>query len=386
MSELYSASTDTGSGSSDTASETRTATRTEQEPAQDSADPRYQDTTTAEHQDYGQDDDAAIEARLDEAGLPTRAESRAATWEPDAAGDHYDDDFGEEYAGDLQALLAEHDDDLPTRAESRAATWGPDATGEPGEPDFGPESDDIAIEASLDEADLPTRAESRAATWEPDATGDGMDETEQAAEYDGDLGGIPAAPANLTSDTNSSATDASSELHPDLREQSAEARSGTGPLITATAETNDKDQREVLVPTEDGHELPIAVVQAEPEDRTLGDTTPTGIGLKPTGDQLLGLESDDPAESRLDRFLKKATEGADDLHDAIGSTAEAAYDFRTPPSGAAHAYESQGNHDHPAPLDFQGVNDMVGGAALVAVAMVAAARHWIWNRPKGANR
>jgi hypothetical protein len=32
------------------------------------------------------------------------------------------------------------------------------------------------------------------------------------------------------------------------------------------------------------------------------------------------------------------------------------------------------------------VNDMVGGAALVAVAMVAAARHWIWNRPKGANR
>jgi hypothetical protein len=130
----------------------------------------------------------------------------------------------------------------------------------------------------------------------------------------------------------------------------------------------------------------VNVVHAGPEDRTLGDTTPTGIGLKPTGDQLLDMETDDPAESRLDRFLRKATEEADDLHDGVGSAAEAIHDFRLSPGGAAQAYEGHGGHDHPAPLDSQGVNDMVGGAALTAVVMVTAARRWIWNRRKEADR
>jgi hypothetical protein len=130
----------------------------------------------------------------------------------------------------------------------------------------------------------------------------------------------------------------------------------------------------------------VDVVRTRPEDRTLGDTTPTGIGLKPTGDQLLGMESDDPTESRLDRFLRKATEEADDLHDGVGNAAEAIHDFRLSPGGAAQAYEGHGGHDHPAPPDSQGVSDMVGGVALVTVAMVTAARQWIWNRRKEAGR
>jgi len=130
----------------------------------------------------------------------------------------------------------------------------------------------------------------------------------------------------------------------------------------------------------------VEVVRTQHEDRTVGDTTPTGIGLKPTGDQLLGMETDDPTESRLDRFLRKATEEADDLHDGVGNAAEAVHDFRLSPSGAAHAYEGHGSLDHPVPLDAQGVNDMIGGAALTAVAMVTAARHWIWNRRKEAGR
>jgi hypothetical protein len=42
----------------------------------------------------------------------------------------------------------------------------------------------------------------------------------------------------------------------------------------------------------DGHDRPHYQVRAVKADRTLGDTTPAGIGRKPDGDQLRGLESD----------------------------------------------------------------------------------------------
>lgn len=115
MSELYRSGT--GGEADKSAAETRPVTGADQLPARDVADHTQ--------------DNAAIEARLDEAGLPTRAEARAAAREPDAA-DDYDED------------------------------------------DFGPESD-AAIEARLDEADLPTRAEARAAARELDAAADDDD-------------------------------------------------------------------------------------------------------------------------------------------------------------------------------------------------------------------
>jgi len=367
VSELYSGSADAGS---DTTSETSTATRTEREPAPDSAGHRQQDSSMAERQD-----DAAIEARLDEADLPTRAESRAATWGPDATDDD-DFDFGDEYDGELQALLAAHENGLPTRAESRAATWGPDATDEDGTPGFGPESGDAAIEATLDEADLPTRAESRAAPGGPAATSDGPDGTELAAEYDGDLSAFPATPASVISDVSSPATtDASSEQPGDLGEQPSDARPETGPPPGAALELNDKDQRDALAATQSGHELSITVMQAEPEDRTLGDTTPTGIGLKPTGDQLLGMENDDPAESRADRFLGKAFERVDDLHDAAGSISEAV-EADLGPKASAHSASHIGYtiQEQPPP-ESPIAGDAVGDVAVFAVAAAVAVRY-----------
>ena len=61
----------------------------------------------------------------------------------------------------------------------------------------------------------------------------------------------------------------------------------------------------------DGHDGPyrrLSVVQA---DRTIGDTTPSGIGLKPTGEQLRDMESD--KLSRADRFRKEFYRKADDI-------------------------------------------------------------------------
>jgi hypothetical protein len=135
------------------------------------------------------------------------------------------------------------------------------------------------------------------------------------------------------------------------------------------------------------HDVPITLVQATAEMRTLGDDTPIGIGLKPTGDELFRLEGDDPAESRLDRLLRKATEGADDVHDAVGSTAEAVHDFnlRDPGLGSGHAYEGHAAYE-PAPPAGPVFSDLVGGTALVGVALLTGARRWLRDRHEGDRR
>jgi hypothetical protein len=58
----------------------------------------------------------------------------------------------------------------------------------------------------------------------------------------------------------------------------------------------------------------VSVVELTPADRTLGDTTPTGIGLKPTGEQLIGMEDD--TQSRLEKLRRNIYERADDMSDA----------------------------------------------------------------------
>jgi hypothetical protein len=373
MSELHSARTDTDSG---TTSETNTATRIEREPAPDGGDRRYQDTRTAERQDYGQDDDATIEARLDEAGLPTRTESRAATWGPDATGDE-DDDFGDEYDGDLEALLAEPDDGLPSRAESRASTWGPDATGEDDEPDLGPESDDAAIEASLDEADLPTRAESRAATWGPDATSD-ADDRQLAGEYDGDLSAAAAGPDRSPAQQDSAGTrpiatenaDADTSQSTSVNgEQAAEARSGTGPLtdtaedasaihagdqavdtgseLTESGDSEASAERDDHQRDQDGRGKPNLRFGVAQADRTVGDLTATGIGLKPTGELLLDMESE--TESPLERLRHHLYKDAGDVTDVLKEQGDTAISlFESPPTGT-HSEVPGGHPDTSRP-------------------------------------
>jgi hypothetical protein len=132
-----------------------------------------------------------------------------------------------------------------------------------------------------------------------------------------------------------------------------------------------------------GTPLRLSVAKAE---RTLGDTTPTGIGLKPTGEQLSEMDGDKPDRKRLDRFLDKAFEDADDISDAAGHIGEAIdADLRgTPgPSGHPRSYHAITStaHDHPQPPG-PGVSDTIGSIAVTGVAAVTAIRYALSERRK----
>jgi hypothetical protein len=133
----------------------------------------------------------------------------------------------------------------------------------------------------------------------------------------------------------------------------------------------------------DGAEAPYSWLSVAEADRTVGDTTPTGIGLKPTGEQLLDMGSDDPSRSRLDRMLDRAIDRTDDIHDSAGQTAESIAAFRHPDSPGS-GYQAHTGHvaiDQSQPPG-QPVNDMVGSTVVVAVAALAGLRHWIEHRRK----
>jgi hypothetical protein len=129
----------------------------------------------------------------------------------------------------------------------------------------------------------------------------------------------------------------------------------------------------------------FSVVEA---DRTLGDTTPTGIGLKPTGDQLLGMDGDKPPHSRLDRFIDRAFEDADDLHDGVGDMGEAIENLRSAPAASGHSPSRDAYtvavHDRPPPPPGPGVSDVIGSVAITAVAALAGVRRALSSLQKGA--
>jgi hypothetical protein len=169
------------------------------------------------------------------------------------------------------------------------------------------------------------------------------------------------------------------------QEVADEERSGTDPLAADNAENGRHEERELLVPTTQGHEAPLTVMQAGPEDRTLGDMTPAGTGLRPTGDQLFHMETDDPAESRADRLFGKAFELMDDVHDMTGHIADAIQEdlprgAGSPPSGHS-AYVV---HDQPAPApDAPGFGDVVGNITVIGVMTVVGFRRLLSRRLRG---
>jgi hypothetical protein len=193
------------------------------------------------------------------------------------------------------------------------------------------------------------------------------------------------AAADTWDDTNSSQDGA-----PDTSADGASpSQSGAG--IESLARNNEDEdgtpgpyEHQVDVHTMDGTDVTVTVEDLPAEARTVGDTTPTGIGRKPTGDEFIDMEGDDVGEGGLDRFLGKMTEDADDLHDAFGSVTETVHDLRLPGPvpGSGHAYEGQAVHE-PMPSPEPGFSDLVGSAALVGVAMLTAFRYWIWNGRKG---
>jgi hypothetical protein len=306
---------------------------------------------------YSDADIDAILAAEDQLPEPrTRQEAAAATW-ADSPDDPASDEVAAEYDGDAAALL-DAEDQLPeprTRQEAAAATW--DDTTQPGDDDPGSlageyDGDVTAFLAAEEQLPEPrTRQEAAAATWDDTSTS-------QATK-----------PDTSTDSTGPSQPDASTE--PPARHEGEDG-------------TPDPYEHQAAVHTTNGADVPVTVEYLPPEARTVGDTTPTGIGRKPTGEEFLDMESDDLAGRGLDRFLGEMTEDANDLHDAFGTITETVHDLRLPgpAPGSGHAYEGHPVHE-PMPPAEPGFSDLVGSAALVGVATLTAFRYWIWDRRKG---
>jgi hypothetical protein len=128
----------------------------------------------------------------------------------------------------------------------------------------------------------------------------------------------------------------------------------------------------------------LSVVRLEPVDRTLGDTSPTGIGLKPTGEQLGEMDGD--KLTRGDRFRKNFYRKADDIQDATEKNADAFKVFlgEHRPTGHDEALAHQPVFDAPQPPPLDAANIATAGlvAGMVTDRAIQWARQW-FKRPRG---
>ena len=131
----------------------------------------------------------------------------------------------------------------------------------------------------------------------------------------------------------------------------------------------------------DGSSRRVSVVRA---DRTIGDTTPAGIGRKPTGEQLRDMESD--KLSRGDRFRKKVYERADDIQDSTEKTAGTLQGIfgAHRPTGQDVTYTAQPAIDRPVPPGADASSIATAGLALGLVAdrLIHRVRD-MFRQPKG---
>lgn len=294
--------------------------------------------------------DADVGALAAEDRLPARHE-------PDTVGsddpeDGYDDYQAAGYDGDLAALTAE--DRLPARHE-------PDTVGS-GDPE---DDYDEAPGAFAAEDRLPGRHEPDAGT-RGDAPG--YDEAGVGAGYDGDLDALTAEGRPLdTSADSTSASQSDTAAEPPSRD---DEDGDSLPGLT-------RDQ--VAGHTQDGADVPVSVEYLPPEARTVGDTTPTGIGRKPTGAEILDMEGGDRTDSRLDRIFDEMVKRADDVADGSGAVGEAIVIDDSPapgPSGHSRPYHATASTapDSPVPPN-PGANDAISSMTIIGVAAAVALRY-----------
>jgi hypothetical protein len=129
------------------------------------------------------------------------------------------------------------------------------------------------------------------------------------------------------------------------------------PVITVPAggQAADRASPRNGTPESGGHDQQFDVVQIGPGERTFGDTTPTGIGLKPTGDQLRDMENEEA--SKPEKLRRKFLEGIDDINDAARDNAGLGHDLLM----RNHAPAGHAVTEVPHPL--QDVPHEGGGAA-----------------------
>jgi hypothetical protein len=175
-----------------------------------------------------------------------------------------------------------------------------------------------------------------------------------------------------------------------------QARPGPDPLTGTASETTaksadqpadsssphgeaDPEAQTLTVSDHAGHDLPVTIVQASPEVRTLGDETPTGIGRKPTGGELEDLDGD--RLSRADRFRKAFYKQADDITDVTEKNATALEAFLGHrPSGGEAAVTGHYVMEAPQPPPADAGSIATGG--LVLGILADRGIHWARQRAK----
>ena len=333
-----------------------------------------------------------------DAGAPASADNRDSY--PDASVDD-DDNFTGYSEADIDAILAA-EDQLPeprTRQEAAAASWD-DIPDDPDYSESATEYDGDVAALLAEEQQLPeprTRQEAATATWD-DTTQPGDDDPgsfsgDPASEYDGDVAALLAAEdqlpeprtrqeaaADTWDDTNSSQDGA-----PDTSADATNPSQPDASIEPSALNHEDEDgspgpyEHQVDVQTMDGTDVTVIVEDLPPEARTVGDTTPTGIGRKPTGSEIFGMEGDDRTDSRLGRLFDEMFKEADDVSDGSGAIGEAiVIDDRSAngPSGHSQPYHATTSNspDHPIPLD-PGASDAISSMTIIGVAAAVAIRH-----------
>jgi hypothetical protein len=174
------------------------------------------------------------------------------------------------------------------------------------------------------------------------------------------------------SDADIEAVLAAEEQLPESRTRQEAAADTWGDSDQGEDGTPDPDEQQVTVRTKDGTEAQVTVQHLPPEARTVGDTTPTGIGRKPTGEEILAAGRDNPRESPVGRLFDEAVKEADDLFDGSGHLGEAIENDASPrpgPSGHSRSYHATTGTtpDHPAAPD-SGPSDSIGSMVIIGVA------------------
>jgi hypothetical protein len=121
-------------------------------------------------------------------------------------------------------------------------------------------------------------------------------------------------------------------------------------------------------------EHPVHVVEA---DRTLDDDKPTGIGRKPTGDELRDMDSE--KLSRFEKLRKKGYEDADDVHDAVDKAADSLQGILARPKPTGH-WEGTARPGIEMPQHDAGTaGDLVTGT-IVAGVLAGEGIRWLRSR------
>lgn len=316
--------------------------------------------------------------------LPTRQETRTTSRpdhqplnEPSPPSGHDEPDQSAEHGE--PASTARHDGNLTQAAQPDTIPHPPE---QPGQGDS-PESTEARPASAY-----PTKAEARIAAEDQLPARQPTGATPRP-DHKAPNEANPTSEPHANPDTGNAANNGERPAEAPTADAPATLDASTDPA-TRPGETDnappDPGEHPISVRNTDGADVQITVEYLPPEARTVGDTTPTGIGRKPSGEELPDL-GDDPSEGRMDRFVMEAFKEGPDVRDLFGNSVEVLHDLKLPGSGPSgvHVHEGQPVHE-PAPSAVTPFSDLFGSAALMGVTVLMGIRYMARRLGKGDER